>query len=108
MFLGMALTHMLPDGVMLYATWAKSAGYAHVGDAFPLPYVSFFLGYLLVLLIDRVIARMCGHKHQCVTPEATGTTPTPKADDEMKAVELTDFTSTARKQEADKPIIAYF
>ena len=55
-FLGMALLHMMPEGVMLYDQWTKQAGYHHSHDAFPLPYAAFFGGYLIVLLVDKVIA----------------------------------------------------
>ena len=34
-----------------------------IEDPFPLPYLLFLLGFLLVLLVDRVIARAFGHSH---------------------------------------------
>ena len=57
LFLAMALVHMMPEGTHLYEDWAKKA---EIEDPFPLPYATFFLGYLLVLLVDRVIAKSCG------------------------------------------------
>lgn len=33
------------------------------GHVFPLPYLLFFVGYMIVLLIDRVLAGEHGHSH---------------------------------------------
>ena len=62
MFLAMALMHLLPEGVEMYDSWAKQEG---IEEPFPLAYLMFFVGFLLVLLVDRVIARACtgGHGH---------------------------------------------
>lgn len=53
-FLAMALIHMLPESAEVYEIWAKKEG---IERAFPLPYVCFFLGYILILAIDRVAAK---------------------------------------------------
>merc|ERR1711920_121767 len=63
LFLAMALVHMMPEGAHLYVLWTKQAGYEEPEEAFPLPYAAFFAGYLLVLLVDRVIAKSCGQSH---------------------------------------------
>ena len=61
-FLGMSLIHMMPESNEIYLIWAKNEG---IERAFPLPYVMFFVGYLLILAIDRVAARAyhAGHDH---------------------------------------------
>jgi len=51
-FLGMALTHMIPEGVHLYADWAKKK---NIEKPFPLDYVLIFCGYMLMLTVDKVI-----------------------------------------------------
>ena len=53
LFLGMSLIHMMPEAVEIYTTWAVTEG---IERAFPLPYVMFFLGYFLILAVDRVAA----------------------------------------------------
>ena len=53
MFLGMSLIHMMPESVEIYQTWAIKEG---IERAFPLPYVMFFVGYFLILAVDRVAA----------------------------------------------------
>ena len=53
MFLAMSLIHMMPEAVEIYTTWAVTEG---IERAFPLPYVMFFLGYFLILAVDRVAA----------------------------------------------------
>ena len=53
LFLGMALVHILPEAVEIYRAWAI---YEEKEDPFPLPYVLFYVGYLLILLVDRVAA----------------------------------------------------
>ena len=52
-FLGMALIHIIPEGIDVYSEWAESEG---IEKPFPLPYVLIFVGYLIVLSVDRVIA----------------------------------------------------
>ena len=52
-FLGMALIHIVPEGVELYAEWAEKK---KIEKPFPLDYVLIFVGYLIVLAVDRVIA----------------------------------------------------
>ena len=59
-FLAMALLHLLPEGVVLYKGWVETEG---IQDPFPLPYMLFLVGFLLVLFVDRVIARAFGHTH---------------------------------------------
>ena len=53
LFLGMSLVHMMPEAVEIYATWAVAE---KIERPFPLPYVMFFVGYLLILAVDRVAA----------------------------------------------------
>lgn len=64
LFLGMSLTHMMPEAVEIYDGWAKHEG---IERPFPLPYVGFFMGYVLILFVDRVIAKKFhiegGHGH---------------------------------------------
>ena len=61
MFLAMALMHILPEGIELFEMYTEKEG---IEEPFPLPYLMFFVGFLLVLLVDRVIARAIGHKHE--------------------------------------------
>lgn len=49
----MALVHMMPEAAELYEIWGSTRDYERL---FPLPYVCFFLGYILILLVDRVFA----------------------------------------------------
>ena len=69
LFLAIALVHILPDVQNEYVAWAKenSASDSHeeIGadeassesekEPFPLPFILVFVGYALILLIDRVI-----------------------------------------------------
>jgi solute carrier family 39 (zinc transporter), member 1/2/3 len=61
-FLGMALIHMLPESVEIYGEWAEAN---EIESPFPLPYIMLFLGYMLILLIDRVIMHkiIWAHEH---------------------------------------------
>ena len=61
-FLAMSLIHMMPESAEVYEIWAAKEG---IERPFPLPYVMFFVGYLLILAIDRVAARAyhLGHEH---------------------------------------------
>lgn len=61
-FLAMAIVHMMPESAEVYATWAACEG---IERPFPLPYVMYFVGYLVILLIDRVLAKAyhAGHDH---------------------------------------------
>ena len=52
-FLGMALFHIIPEGAEQYESWATEKG---IEKPFPLAYVLIFVGYLIVLAVDRVIA----------------------------------------------------
>ena len=60
LFLGMALIHIMPESVEIYASWAMEEG---IEEPFPLPYVMFFIGYMLILAIDRVAAHAYHMKH---------------------------------------------
>jgi zinc transporter ZupT len=83
-FLAMAFIHILPESVEQYneameeeepaVATGKSASAAtaaekdhdheeHGAHIFPLPYLLFFVGYMMVLLIDRVLAGEHGHGH---------------------------------------------
>lgn len=82
-FLAMALIHILPEAAEQYNATMKEMAEAeekkasnstasaakedehddHGHHFFPLPYLLFFVGYLLVLLIDRVLAGEHGHSH---------------------------------------------
>lgn len=53
-FLAMALIHMMPESAEVYLLWAAEE---NIERPFPLPYVMFFVGYMLILAIDRVAAR---------------------------------------------------
>ena len=53
-FLAMALIHILPESAEIYMLWAAVEG---IEKPFPLPYVMFLIGYLLILLVDRVAAK---------------------------------------------------
>lgn len=61
-FLAMALVHMMPESAEVYMLWAAKEG---IERPFPLPYVMYYVGYLLILSIDRVAARAyhSGHDH---------------------------------------------
>ncbi len=83
-FLAMAFIHILPESVEQYndamkeeeepavatgnSTTAAAAAEDHDHEEhgahiFPLPYLLFFVGYMMVLLIDRVLAGEHGHSH---------------------------------------------
>jgi zinc transporter ZupT len=53
-FLSIALIHLLPEGSEQYYSWAESDGVG-IEEPFPLPYTVTFVGYLIAILIDRVI-----------------------------------------------------
>ena len=59
-FLGMSLVHMMPEAAEIYMIWAAKEG---IEKPFPLPYVGFFMGYMLILGVDRVAAKACGVGH---------------------------------------------
>lgn len=52
-FLSIAFVHILPDTTGEYMEWAAEEGY---DEAFPLPTFMAMVGYVLILLIDKVIA----------------------------------------------------
>ena len=52
-FLGMALIHIIPESVEV---WEKYAEKKLIERPFPLPFVLIYVGYLIVLSVDRVIA----------------------------------------------------
>jgi zinc transporter ZupT len=83
-FLAMAFIHILPESVEQYndamaaaeekseavsgnsttaAVPAEEHDHEEHGHIFPLPYLLFFVGYMMVLLIDRVLAGEHGHSH---------------------------------------------
>lgn len=49
----MALFHIIPEGAEQYEDWASEKG---IERPFPMAYVLIFVGYLIVLAVDRVIA----------------------------------------------------
>ena len=51
-FLAMALIHMAPEGQHLYEAWAVAE---KIDDPFPLFFVTLFFGYVLILMVDKVI-----------------------------------------------------
>lgn len=52
-FLGMALIHIIPESVEV---WEEYAAEKKMERVFPLPFVLIYIGYLIVLVVDRVIA----------------------------------------------------
>jgi zinc transporter 1/2/3 len=65
MFLAIALIHMMPEAVEEHAEWAEEN---EIESPFPLPFCMMFVGYLIVLLVDRVIMHkflheQVGHHH---------------------------------------------
>jgi zinc transporter ZupT len=90
-FLAMAFIHILPEAVEQYYGFMTGEEHSHAGHRllktsaanatltakgeieeekhvdrhgiFPLPYLLFFVGYCLVLLVDRVFAGEHGHSH---------------------------------------------
>jgi solute carrier family 39 (zinc transporter), member 1/2/3 len=52
-FLAMSLVHIMPEAAEIWGSWVKSA---NIERAFPLPYVLYLAGYLLILFTDKVIA----------------------------------------------------
>ena len=59
-FLSMSLVHMMPEAAEIYLIWAAKE---RIERPFPLPYIGFFMGYLLILGVDRVLAKACGASH---------------------------------------------
>lgn len=53
-FISIAFVHVLPDTTEEYMEWAETEGY---NEAFPLPTFMAMIGYVFILLIDKVIAR---------------------------------------------------
>ena len=61
MFLAVGFIHMLPEAVEMYTEYAEQK---LMENPFPLPFCLIFCGYLIVLLIDRVIMHnLIGHGH---------------------------------------------
>jgi|688.fasta_scaffold328197_1 zinc transporter ZupT len=52
-FLGMALIHIIPESVEV---WHEYGEKKKIERPFPLPFVLIYVGYLIVLSVDRVIA----------------------------------------------------
>ena len=69
-FLGMSLVHMMPESAEVYGMWAACEG---IEDPFPLPYVMYFIGYMFILSIDRVLAKAyhIGHDHEAKGEKAS-------------------------------------
>ena len=75
--MAIALIHMLPESVEDYEEWATNQNIIH---PFPLPFCCVFIGYIIVLCVDRVIVhnimeKFHGHHHhnqksQCVIEPA--------------------------------------
>ena len=55
LFLAMALLHMMPEAQKIYHQWTIDN---EIERAFPLPYLMFFLGYVLILAIDKYLAHL--------------------------------------------------
>jgi len=68
----MSLVHMMPEATEIYAIWAAKEG---IEKPFPLPYVGFFMGYMLILGVDRVAAKACGAGHSHGGHSEAKTTP---------------------------------
>jgi zinc transporter 1/2/3 len=52
-FLAMAVVHILPEAAEIWDEYAEQEG---IENAFPLPYVGYLVGYVLILWVDKVIA----------------------------------------------------
>ena len=52
LFLCIAILHMLPESVEAYHSWVEHEG---IEKPFNLPYLCVFFGYMLVLLVDKVL-----------------------------------------------------
>jgi hypothetical protein len=61
----MALIHVIPEGIEIYEEWAEEK---KIERPFPLAFVLIFIGYLMVLSIDRVLAswllKLTGKEHE--------------------------------------------
>ena len=53
LFLAMAVIHILPEAAEIWEGYAKSQD---MENAFPLPYLMYLVGYILILWVDKVIA----------------------------------------------------
>lgn len=49
----MSLVHIMPEAAEIWASWVKTT---KIERAFPLPYVLYLVGYLLILFTDKVVA----------------------------------------------------
>jgi len=52
-FLAMSLVHIMPEASEIWSSWVKTT---KIERAFPLPYVLYLVGYLLILFTDKVVA----------------------------------------------------
>jgi len=96
----MALIHIVPEGIHTHEAWAKEK---QIDNPFPLPYVLIFMGYLLVLVIDRVLSgwllRLMGKEHEAHIGHSHGSKqshpPSTEANPEkvQNHVELEDFSA---------------
>lgn len=50
--MNIALVHMMPESVEMYTHYGEEHD---IEEPFPLPYFCLFLGYMLILLVDKVI-----------------------------------------------------
>lgn len=51
-FLAIGLIHLVPEGSGQFEEWTSEQG---IDEAFPLFYTLTFVGYLIALMVDRVI-----------------------------------------------------
>ncbi len=81
--MAMSLVHMMPESAEIYGMWAKKEG---IERPFPLPYVCYFLGYFLILCIDRVAARAyhIRHSHEQQAESAVELSIHPNLEDSIK------------------------
>ena len=82
---------MMPESAEIYLMWAQSLD-EPLERPFPLPYVCYFLGYLLILLIDRVIS---GKLHSHITHDKTSVIHAPNADDKIVTAKSSTSTQNA-------------
>jgi solute carrier family 39 (zinc transporter), member 1/2/3 len=62
-FMSIAFIHLLPEVSKDYTVWVKET-YPEAEKEFPLPFVLLFLGYSLILYIDKVMFENNDHSHQ--------------------------------------------
>ena len=92
LFLGMSLIHMMPEAAEMYTSWAAKEG---IERAFPLPFVMYFVGYLLILAIDRVAAKAY-HKATHGQKNTEGSKVEQVASSERESIQLSMVKSSTR------------